>query len=70
MLISCSLLFPSRMLRTAEYCCNYLFKYVCVNSVVVNAHKKLNMMRQVSLQFLCEYVEVNVLSQKYVAIPA
>jgi hypothetical protein len=43
---------------------------VCVNSVVVNAHKKLNMMRQVSLQFLCEYVEVNVLSQKYVAIPA
>ena len=39
-----------------------------VDSVVFNAHKKLNMMRQVSLQFLCEHVELNGLSQKCVAI--
>ncbi len=52
------------MLRSAEYCCNCLLKYVHVNSVVVNAHKKLNMMSLDSLQFLCEHVEVNVLSQK------
>ncbi len=58
------------MLRSAEYCCSLLLKYVHVNSVVFNAHKKLNMMRQVSLQFLCEHVEVNVLSQKCIAILA
>ncbi len=53
--------------RSAEYCCTCLLKYVHMNSVVVNAHEKLSMMRQGSLQFLCEFVEVNVLSQKYVA---
>ena len=43
-------------------------KYVHVNSMVSNVHKKLKLMRQVSLQFLCEHVRLKGLSLKCEAI--